>query len=88
MIVKVTQEHIDTGNRGSRSPESCPVALAMKDAGMHYPWVDSEYISFFDAEAHQEPTPPLVALFIMDFDAGEPVEPFEFELEAETEVNE
>jgi len=78
--VKITQALIDTGDRGSA--ELCPVTRGMKEAGMHYPWVNTEYINFFyEGEDHQEPTPPLVALFIMDFDAGEPVEPFEFELE-------
>jgi len=54
----------------------------MKEAGLEYPWVNTEYINFFyKGEDHQEPTPRLVALFIAAFDNGEPVEPFEFELE-------
>jgi len=82
MTIKVTQGHI---NRGARfNSESCPIALALMDNGIHgfrvaptyarrgYPFVElneDEIISL----------PEKATDFIRSFDGHKAVEPFEFD---------
>ena len=84
MLIKVTQEHIDSGVRGDCS--KCPIALAISEqvnnrvgvskGGIIIPYL---YETFLE-------TPPLAREFIEKFDAGKEVEPFVFNLEGVTVV--
>jgi hypothetical protein len=79
--VKVTQSCIDEGVRGQG--DSCPVAQAVLEAlGLEKTgvWIDYGYIEIFELRL---PTPPNVIQFIESFDRGDPVEPFEFELDVD-----
>lgn len=83
MIVHVTQEHIDNGLSGD--PGSCALALAIDAATGLGSLVRTDVIYLYGGGAlcelrgiagHTEQT----ARFMHEFDAGRPVEPFEFEL--------
>ena len=77
MKITVTQQHIDAGVRGSATSD--PVALALKDAG----W-EKVYVNVFGIQLGKEkryPLPEGMWKFMYDFDNGNPVFPFEFELE-------
>ncbi|QGJ91970.1 hypothetical protein SEA_KEELAN_5 [Gordonia phage Keelan] len=78
MKVVVTQEHIEKGDKGS--PVSCPVALALNDAGMEgYYRVESRHLR---TAIGKFPLPTEARQFIAKYDThGGPVEPFEFELD-------
>jgi len=75
--IKVTQRHIDTAYPGEC--DSCPVALAIRDA------VDGRPVSVFYGSIVIGKSdcfmPDEVYDFVLDFDAGAPVEPFEFDLD-------
>ena len=82
MKISVTQKHIDAGVRGSCSQD--PVALALREAGFHTPWVSSSGIRSYDStrkKVQDFELPDDVLQFMRDFDNLVPVEPFEFELE-------
>lgn len=76
MRIFVTQEDIDKGVPNDDC--KCPVALAISrvrsTADVH---VDRRYI---DVGYQSFTTPEPASAFIRAFDAGQPVEPFEFEL--------
>lgn len=80
MIVAVTQEHIDKGCRYDAG--GCPLALAIDAATGLGSVVRADVIYLYDRgelrgmAGHTEET----ARFMHEFDAGRPVEPFEFEL--------
>lgn len=87
MRINVEQKHIDAG---TYEPESCPIALALRDQVHHmkYPsvWADGD-IQFngrFYASAswplYQTRASRRVQQFIKHFDNGKPVEPFSFNL--------
>ena len=81
MRVKVTQKHIDSAEHGK--PCFCPIALAIKDLKKY------EEVEVYSDNARVAkkaggdlkfvPLPPEAQTFIMEFDEGNPVEPFEFE---------
>lgn len=80
ITVKVTQEHIGAGV--AESCRSCPVALALQDAG--YPRAVVANFIFLDAhdpDSRLLRTPASVVRFVHRFDSGQTVEPFEFQLE-------
>lgn len=81
-IVKVTQEHIDKGNR--RRSESCPIALAIKDINCYrYIIVGADRVCTILNEGNkiEEHKLPVEAInFIRRFDKYFSVKPFEFEL--------
>lgn len=78
--VRVTQEDINLGE--SRNCRWCPVALAMwRATGKR--WLVSP-ISMTVADINDSGSvclPHIAYLFVLDFDAGRPVQPFEFEVE-------
>jgi hypothetical protein len=82
--ISVTAEHIAAGQRGDCA--FCPVALAVTGA---FPRVAYLRVYVHEVVIRGAPetvmagvTMPLVAQrFIRDFDAGQPVEPFTFELD-------
>lgn len=80
MRITVTEEHIQKGE--PTAARCCPVALAIKDAtgrrgslGLRAIYV---YSGGGEWETFEPPT--TVALFRDAFDAGEPVQPFSFDL--------
>lgn len=83
-IVSITQKHIDGGCKGDA--DNCPGALAINEAvadlGLHS--VVSAYnIGFADADDLQVggiDAPHMLRAFVRQFDAGEPVSPFSFEI--------
>lgn len=88
MKIKVTQKHIDAGNRGSSS--SCPVALAIKETCPELTYVSVSLAAVdyqipllcYDLRCYK--SLPLVARdFIKSFDAGNVVDSFEFDFDAE-----
>lgn len=77
MQIKVTQEDIDKGTK--RSCTLCPVALAVKRQFLKSTILVCEGTIDISKELIYD-TPYEVAQFICNFDAGNLVEPFEFEL--------
>ena len=76
-IVKVTQKHIDNGER--YAVDSCPIALALKDAGYNTDGVGwFSYIVFSQANYAEYKLPASVLRFRQAFDSGNPVRPFNF----------
>ena len=82
MIVKVGHNHIEDGERGC--PNSCAVALAVSEASGYYCEVGHDYILVHGAHRAYYDTPQPVREWIDRFDGGTVVEPFEFELTAES----
>ena len=85
MKVKVTEDHIHEGVKGSK--RNCPVALAIWDAGMVDVMVGAGMADWYDAAPGKgfvsAALPESVQEFVGDFDHGEEVEPLEFEIEGE-----
>lgn len=91
MIVKVTQEHIDKGRKLIPNAKymctCCPVALALKDIFK----VEDTWASLSKLRVGQYPknlifeveTPAYVSNWMIAFDSGQLIEPFEFELSLE-----
>lgn len=83
MKIEVTQEDIERGTRGHCA--LCPVARAVKRAmRTEDVWADGVAIVLTrhgDNRLFLD-TPDEAICFMEEFDAGEPVEPFSFELEA------
>lgn len=78
--VEVTAEDIHYGATGS--PDCCPVALALRrHCGRAS--VGTTAVSLFppDADVQQVGLPADVQDFILQFDAGQKVEPFAFDLD-------
>lgn len=97
MIVKVTQEHINKGRqliaeaekRGDNKPVSlnCPITLALKETFKvefaevnHYKFTVGQ---FPENLVFEKPVPDDIWEWILRFDCGGPVQPFEFELSLE-----
>lgn len=74
--VNVTAEHIANGRRGDC--RSCPVALALRDAGVQGASVGLYFLMWDNKQA--VPHPLAVAAFIDRFDRRQPVAPFSFTL--------
>ena len=77
MRIKVTQDHIRRGLKSNRY--SCPIALALNEAGVVGASVDNYAVVTSDGSFHALPT--VAAKFIFAFDAGKQVEPLEFDIE-------
>lgn len=69
----IRQIHIDTGVQGE--PDSCPVALAIKEAGYERSVGDEIIIDGLKFKL-----PQAVSDFVADFDGGENPVPFSFDL--------
>ena len=79
--IEVTQGHIDNGVAGNRN--YCPVALAMRDAGLSVPVVGLKSgcamseVGFMGILVGLTFTwPKCLTRFVEDFDKGKNVEPF------------
>lgn len=80
MKISVTEEDIRTGVR--RSCTTCPIANATRRVcGDKIVWANTYTITIGLTEGKVFKTPGKAKEFILDFDNGNPVEPFEFELE-------
>lgn len=80
MIIHVTQEHIDKGERGSCL--CCPVALSIEEAGFYA--VEAYETIIIVGRSHERKQvhpPPSVGNFIRRFDNHKPVKPFAFEVD-------
>ena len=81
MKIQVTQQHIDSGVRGSCTSD--PIALALREAGFPNVWVGVHYIDL-EGRAGGDAgirMPDEAYEFLKLFDNGLPCEPFEFDLE-------
>lgn len=79
MLLKVTQEHIDRGRRGS--PSFCPVAEAVRWYGIAWPHINQESIRGVRQGLSVDiPTTSRLATWIRRFDAGLPVSPATFRI--------
>lgn len=78
MKIKVKQCHIDKGEVGVFS--KCPVALAISEVTGDRTLV-TPYAICSGSVKNRVRTPHEVRIFMKKFDSGDPVEPFEFELE-------
>jgi len=80
--VKVTQETIDTGEPCNSF--GCPIVIAVRNAlgtAGRIEVTDTTIIVMADGINQFFITPWTVTEFVHAFDAGEPVEPFEFKIE-------
>jgi hypothetical protein len=79
MKIEVTAEDIKNGIRTLKC--DCPVALALKRAGLREPIVNCDKVFFFP-KLHSpqdiRPLPKKVTAFIRKFDDNRPVQPFSF----------
>lgn len=76
--VEVTSEHIAKGD--AFNPCGCPIALAILQAVRH-PFVVVAVSTGIVIRQNTYPMPAEVIAFIDAFDAGQPVQPFTFEIE-------
>ena len=76
MRIQVTQKHIDEGKKDHCF--LCPVALALRDAGFGRPEVTVNRLYLLGAGCFA--LPDAAKTWIQDFDYGEPVQPFAFEV--------
>jgi hypothetical protein len=83
MVVEVTQKHINKGLRNDC--RRCPIALALKDAGLSDVVVMRSIVLIHPRRGSQYryscALPTSVSQFIESFDSIQGVEPFSFELE-------
>ncbi len=84
MLIEVTQEDIDNGNRGACC--TCPIALASKrtaEAVAGFPLsvqAGSGCVRFYRVGSVLRSTPTIAGDFMYAFDHGRKVRPFSFEL--------
>lgn len=77
MIVEVTQEDIDNGQRAV--PSACPIARAIRKNFMGAT-VNRTNVKL-DGWGKSTELPQIAKNFVNDFDNGKPVRPFDFELD-------
>lgn len=75
MKIEVTQKHIDEAGSDCNS---CPVALAVKEAVKHDAVEAGQFTITIGSLSHE--TPSRVTRFMDKYDNGESVKPFTFEL--------
>ena len=73
--VHVRQHHIDAAT--PKSPSSCPIALAMRPIANVF--VTPVMVRYYEGDA-MAPLPKIAKEFVAAYDAGEKVEPFEFDI--------
>lgn len=77
MIIRVTEDHIRRGWRYASC--SCPIALAMQEAGITDPSVGPHSV-FWDHPRKMAPLPQHLRAWVLAFDRHERVMPVEFEM--------
>lgn len=80
-IVTVTDKHIKNGRPGHLL--SCPIALALRDAGFTSPSVSSEICFSKNRKSYRTIAPKRAETFMSRFDDGGKVKPFSFRLAPE-----
>ena len=87
MKISVKQEHIDNGRMepgaGQMVCENCPVALALKEAGLVDPFAGYGRMHWTDKDTGLEVsarTPAKVYIWMQRFDSRRLGEPFSFDL--------
>lgn len=83
MIIQVTQDHINRGWRFASA--SCPIALAMLDAGLTGASAGVSNL-FWGYPRKMVTLPTEVKAWILAFDRKQHVEPFEFDLDVESQL--
>jgi hypothetical protein len=79
MKITVTQQHIDQGQKGS--PTRDPIAFAMADAGLESPNAGVTHLRWYkDGRRQYVEVPREVYDFMLNFDTGRAVKPFEFQI--------
>lgn len=79
LTINVDADCISSGTRSSGT--SCPIALALKDAGLRDPYAEPDTLFFtLGAERAAIVAPHKASIFMVAFDAGLLVEPFSFTL--------
>jgi hypothetical protein len=80
MKIQVIEKHITDGKRGSCTHD--PVALSLLDAGFQKPWVSPGYLAWrFENKDYFQAIPENVLEFMKQFDNGQLVYPFDFEVD-------
>lgn len=82
MLINVTEQHIKMGQKKRAS--CCPIALAASEQTNMTAIVSLSDIMFKKDEVLYGPKtelPEIACQFIFDFDEGQPVQPFSFELD-------
>jgi hypothetical protein len=85
VTVWVTMSDIANGKPGD--PCACPIALAMKRAGLPSPEVYEDEIVWQDNGEHVAETSPTVREFIRYYDSGGTTIPIHFHLEERWQTN-
>jgi len=80
LTVSVTKKHITKGKIGRSL--SCPISLALKDAGFINPSVGCRTVALRDRDVS---LPIEASNFIFSFDGRRGVKPFTFELDMDNE---
>lgn len=78
ICVEVTRGDIANGRRGV--PCDCALALALSRAIGHAVSVGSATFAFIDGRAEYFLLPEHACIFVRNFDEGEPVSPFAFDI--------
>lgn len=86
--INVTQRDIEHGIRGDSSRCMVVVALARAVPNASRIEVDTQTIRFTDGDGDRWAyiTPPIAEAYVVEFDAGDPIEPFAFTLDRERAV--
>lgn len=81
--VSVTARDIEKAVRSSSGKCAVSIALARTRPGAHHIETDNQTIRFTDEDGHRwsYQTPWQVAQYVVDFDAGDELEPFSFRLD-------
>lgn len=80
MKIYVTWEHIREGKDNRGCAMTCPIAWAMRDAGCVDPVVSDRHVEWGADAFERGHLPTDAQVFIRNFDDGQPVEPFSFEI--------
>lgn len=89
-VIEVTQEDIDAAVKGNSSRCAVATAIARQIGDAGHVIVDVQTIRFSRLDKRARLyylTPPVVTSYIIDFDAGDPIEPFSFRLSHPIQVS-
>lgn len=87
MLIQVSQEDIDSAADLLKSNEvlrsyCCPIALALTKVLGERARAFPGFFYLASTSSKENHLPPVCTQFIRDFDRGEPVEPFQFEIDS------
>lgn len=86
--IEVTPRDIEHGIRGDSSRCMIAVAIARAVPNASRIEVDTQTVRFTDGEGSRWAyiTPPIASQYVVDFDAGDPIDPFAFTLDRDRAV--